>query len=264
MRICRSVAVGSTATIVIMLAACSTTMQTGSGQDWLRALPNTVQSGSAAGGSIDQQVRAAANVEPLLRFPARIGVARLDKAGLVAIPADEAAVWTKEGQDLGPEYGAFVPISPLIAGMMAPTYTAAERSTPMRQTIDTIRLAAAREHLDAVIIYEADATADSKDNPLSIADWTLIGAFVLPSQDVKALGVAQAVMIDVRNGYHYGTIEASADDKTVAARFANHEVEKSLSDRVKIAAVENLTREAHGLVQGLKAKLGARVAQAAP
>ena len=73
-----------------------------------------------------------------------------------------------------------------------------------------IRLAGARQHLDAVLIYEVDATADSKNNPLSLADWTIIGAFVLPSQDVKAQGVAQAILLDVRNGYHYGSVQAVA------------------------------------------------------
>ena len=263
MRLCRSVAVGGVATIVAMLAACSTTMQTTSGQDWLHAIP-TAQAGSPPGSSIDQQVRAAADVEPLLRFPARIGVARIGRDGLTAIPAAENDAWIALGRNLGAGYGEFVPISPLVAGILSPAYATTDHPSQTRMTIDTIRLAAAREHLDAVLIYDVDSTADSKNNPLSIADWTLIGAFVLPSQDVKAQGVAEAALIDVRNGYHYGTIQAIADDKALAARFANQEAEKTLAERVKVAAVENLTRETRGLVESLKARLGARVSQAEP
>jgi hypothetical protein len=120
-----------------------------------------------------------------------------------------------------------------------------------------IRVTAARQHLDAVLVYEVDATADSKNNPLAIADWTLIGAFVLPSQNVKAEGVAQALLLDVRNGYPYGTIRATADDKTIAARFANHEAEENLSKRVQTAAVQNLAHEARDLMRQLKVKLTA-------
>ncbi len=73
-----------------MLGAHSVTTQTTSGQDWLAAYSTGGQAPAAA-GDIEAQVRAAANVEPTLRFPARIGIARLGASGLRPIPADEAA-----------------------------------------------------------------------------------------------------------------------------------------------------------------------------
>src|SRR6185437_13162993 len=109
-------------------------------------------------------------------------------------------------------FGTFVPISPMIAAMVAPPVEDATRLDYARRTIDTIRLAAAREHLDAVLVYEVDGTANTRDTKLSLAEWTLIGAFVLPTQNVKAVGVAQAMLIDVRNGYPYGTVQSTADD----------------------------------------------------
>jgi len=69
--------------------------------------------------------------------------------------------------------------------------------------------------------------------------------------------VAQALLIDVRNGYPYGTIQANANDKTIAALFANKEATQDLSKRVEIAAVQNLTHEAKGLMRQLKVKLAA-------
>lgn len=108
------------------------------------------------------------------------------------------------------------------------------------------------------MIYEVDSTADSRRNPLSIANWTVIGAFVLPSQNVKAQGVAQAMLVDVRNGYPYGTIQASADDKTVSALVRNWEAEKDLMKRVETAAVKNLAQEARDLMRDLKQELASR------
>jgi hypothetical protein len=171
------------------------------------------------------------------------------------LSGEEAKAWVGLAQDLGSGYGEFVPISPLIAAMVSQPRPANQRIDAVRETLEMIRLAAARQHLDAVMIYEVDATADSKNNPLSIADWTLIGAFVLPSQDVKAQGSAQAILIDVRNGYHYGTIQATADDKTLAARFANREAERDLSKHVETVAVQNLTHEAENLVRELRVQL---------
>jgi len=225
--------------------------------DWLGAIPP----GAQASSDIDQRVREVANVEPILRFPARIGLARIGQENsrptLIPPPAEEAKAWVDLAEDLGPEYGEFVPISPLIAAMLAPPHASNARTDMIKDTLEMIRLAAARQHLDAVLIYEVDGTADSKNNPLSLADWTLIGAFVLPSQDVKARGLAQAILIDVRNGYHYGTVQATADDKTVAARFANQEAERALTKRVEAQAVRNLTRETRGLVRQLKVRLAA-------
>ena len=60
----------------IALAGCSAYTQTTSGQDWLAAYP---PGPPAKGGDIDARVRAAAAVEPTLRFPARIGIARIGK-----------------------------------------------------------------------------------------------------------------------------------------------------------------------------------------
>jgi hypothetical protein len=207
-------------------------------------------------------VREAADVEPILRFPARIGIARVGvdrgRTALVPTSTEEAKAWADLVEDLGPDYGELVPISPLIAAIVAspprPNY---DRMDAIHDAVDMIRVTAARQHLDAVLIYEVDATADSKNNPLSIADWTIIGAFVLPSQNVKAEGVAQALLLDVRNAYPYGTIRASADDKTIAARFSNQEAEQNLSKRVEVAAVQNLVHEARGLMRQLKGKLTA-------
>ena len=101
-----------------------------------------------------------------------------------------------------------------------------------RRAVEDIRLAAARQHLDAVLIYETDATDDIKSNPLSLAEWTLIGAFVLPSENVRAEGIAQGILIDVRNGYPYGTLQESTDDTTSAARFDRDEARLSMKDKV--------------------------------
>lgn len=242
---------------VILLGACSFDTQTTSGRDWLAAAPQSKNTAGPSGG-IDAQVRSVAAVEPTLRFPARIGIARVDRGGLAAMPADEAEHWTKTAADLGPGFGEFVPVSPMIAAMVEqPPFIEGDRTSVERHTIDTIRLAAARQHLDAVLIYEVDGTADAKNNGLSLAEWTLIGAFVLPSQDVKAVGVAQAMLIDVRNGYPYGTVRSSSDDKCASTRIESRDTGERLREKVMVDAVAKLTGEAETMMRELKPELAA-------
>jgi hypothetical protein len=252
------------AVLAAALAGCSTYTQTSSGQDWLAAYPPAAAHATGGSGDIDARVRAVAAVEPTLRFPARIGIARIGKQGyqpgLVPPSAAEAQIWGQLSAKLGPGFGSFVPISPLIAAMVEEpsagppaTYAAYQA----RHLVDTIRLAAARQHLDAVLIYEVDATADAHSNALSIAEWTLIGALVLPSQDVKAVGVAQAMLIDVRNGYPYGQVTSTVDDKTQSVRFHTGDAEAALSAKVADAAVDKLADETEGMFRKLKTDLAA-------
>ena len=240
----------ASAAVCVVLAGCGTTTQTTSGRDYLRNYEQ--QAGPKAAKSLDKGIVEAASVEPLLRFPARIGLARLDRNGLAGIPAEEAAAWQEVATNLGPKFGEFVPVSPMIAQMVGgvPNYWDGTDDKVRR-----IQLASARQHLDAVIVYESEGTANSEDNPLSLAEWTLIGAFILPSQDVKARGVAQAMMIDVRNSYPYGTATAEAGDSTSTARFSQRSSERELSETVRIAAVKNLAPEVEKMMRNLRMEL---------
>jgi hypothetical protein len=243
--------------LAVALAACEHHTQTTSGREYLSAY---AREAGATGLPMNAHIREAAAVEPLLRFPARIGLARIGKstnsggAALTGIPEREAAAWHKAAQSLGPKFGEFVPVSPLIAELFDDRDGERWRWSP-REVVRKIQLAAARQHLDAVIIYESDGTADSSGNPLSIGEWTLIGAFILPSQDVEARGVAQAMMIDVRNGYPYGTASAEATDSSITVRFATRDAEQGLAESVRLAAVEKLAPEVEKMMRELRTEL---------
>jgi hypothetical protein len=250
--------------LCLVLAACSTTTQTTSGGDYLGRYSNEMRAAGARPNfdmGVNGRVHDAAAVEPSLHFPARIGLARLappansyGRAELSGIPEAEAKAWSEAATRLGPSFGEFVPISPLVAEMLAPNVQPYS-NTSVRDTIEKIRLGAARQHVDAVIIYESEGTANSKSNPLSLGEWTLIGAFILPSQNVKAQGIAQAILIDVRNGYPYGTARTSADDETLSARFSTHEAERDLGEAARLSAVEKLPKEVEQMMRQLRTEL---------
>jgi hypothetical protein len=251
--------------LTLLLCGCDAHTQTTSGSDWLAGYPSS-QGGHASNASddIDARVRQAGAIEPTLRFPAQIGIARIGQSNmqpsLVAVPQEEAAAWRAAQGRLGDSFGEFVPVSPMIAAMMEPDIKVApnDRVAVARHLMDTVRLAAARQHLDAVLFYEVEATVNQRSNPLRFADWTVIGAFVVPSQDVKAAGVAQAMLIDVRNGYPYGQVTSSVDDKTESAAFYSGEARTSLAQKVENAAAAKLVGESEGMIRKLKDDLAKR------
>ena len=201
----------------ILLTACGTTTQMTSGADYLARYKPTATAATSSG--IDSQVRSIAAIEPDLRFPARIGLARIQNGQLTTAPADEMQAWGDLADNLGAPYGEFVPVSPFIAAMVRPEPTKLDkRYYPNPQTnrvVADIRRASARQHLDYVLVYEVSQNSTKESNALSLADLTVLGLYVLPSRSVKIDSTASALLIDVRNGYPYGTATAFATDKQV-------------------------------------------------
>ena len=82
------------AALTLTLAACTSSVQTTSGADYLKGYDGSyaVQSG-ASGSDTDAAVRRVAAVEPNLKFPARIGLARIEHGQLAAVPEGEGQIW---------------------------------------------------------------------------------------------------------------------------------------------------------------------------
>ncbi|VAV90804.1 hypothetical protein MNBD_ALPHA06-659 [hydrothermal vent metagenome] len=231
-----------TAVASLVILGCSATTQTTSGKDYLaRYSPNSVkQIQQQPGNSIDQQVRQIAAVEPDLRFPARIGLARISDGQLSVASDTELEIWADMVDKFGPKLGSFVPVSPLIAAMVRPAITTPNNR---QNVINDIRRGAARQHLDYVLAYEVISTANARANMLSIADLSVIGLFILPSRNIKVEATASAILLDVRNGYPYGTASSFADKTTVASLVLSHESQDGLTDKASMSAVIALGEE---------------------
>jgi hypothetical protein len=245
-----------------LATACAPyTIQDSSGREYLRTHPElTADAAARAGEGADfrMRLRTAADVEPRLRFPARIGIARIESGRLSAIPADEAAAWQKLAEKLGPRFGQFVPVSPLIAEM-----TAAEQNigrsdygNRLADTVRKLRLGAARQHADAVLIYEVAGTANDNNTFLSVADLSIVGAFIVPSRHLKAEGFANALLLDVANGYPYGTATARADDQNLVPNFGSSARTGDLLRDARSAAVRKLVDEVEKMAVAIQARRG--------
>lgn len=239
--------------IAVALAGCGNAVQTTSGADYLSGYS---ESGLIEETGIDSRVREVADVEPTLRFPARIGLARIDNGDLSGIPSAEAEAWVAAAERLGPTFGIFVPVNRLVAEMVAPPVRYRDASIHrLHHLVEKIRLGAARQHLDAVLIYQTHYTADATDNVLSIADWTIIGAFMLPGQSIDATAFASALLVDVRNGYPYGTADTVVDRETIASTWGSNSVSAELGDEARSAAALLLVDDVEQMMFDLKQEL---------
>jgi len=257
---------------VIVLSACSRTTQTTSGEAYLSQYTHVPAAGpirvtkDAAGTvteeikSMDQRIREAAAVEPVLKFPARIGLARVENGNLTVIPMEEADGWGKAAERLGKSFGEFVPVNPMVAQMAATSGNYGQYRSA--GTVDVIRLGAARQHLDAVLVYEVITKESEHRNILAAANTTILGGYILPSERHDAEGLGNALLIDVIQGYPYGTLSTVVEKKSRAASAwgwgSKHGDKVELSRKVKAQAAQQLADESYDLFNDLRAQLGQR------
>lgn len=228
----------------IALSACTTTQMTSGAAYNARAL----SSGYIPTSSVDAEIADIAAFEPNLSFPARVGIAFVRNGQLQALPHDHASSWEPLRDRLQPTLGDIVPISPLIAQMVATPNAHLNRAN----TVNNIRRGAARQHVDYVLIYEvAQTDQDKRSNALSVADLSIIGLFVLPSRALEVEATASAILLDVRNGYPYGTATglATKDGLTTATRTRSKR--RKLQGRAEIAAVGALATDVGTLFDAL-------------
>jgi hypothetical protein len=253
----------------VFLSGCGMTTQTTSGQEYLsryKYVPvheayTPVRTSGKDGDvvkqvkSIDESVREAAAVEPILKFPARIGIARIENGSLTAVPLEEGESWHKLQEKLGSSFGEFVPISPLVVNMVA---SDASYRDSVHSIIDSIRLGAARQHLDAVLLYEIINKESSRNNIFSAANVTVLGAFILPSKLHDAEGLGNGLLIDVIQGYPYGTINTVVEKSRISSTLgwgAGSGDGAALTRKVENLTAEQLADEAYKMFVELRGKL---------
>lgn len=259
------------------LGACEA-VQTTSGADYLArydaaiAAAGVPATGSSGGsGSVDQMVREAAAVEPILTLPARLGIARLEGGALTAIPPEEAALWA----DLAGRHralGEFVVINPLVARLSAaasgyrPYVCSAGRPGYARQieeVVNGVRMGAARQHVDAMLIYEVAAASSKQTTILGFMDVTIIGGAILPTRSIEAEGLGSALLVDVRNGYPYGTASAVVELDELSPSWGSDHRRNTLRAEAAQQVVERLVADIDAMLAELTRRLEAKAGPAA-
>lgn len=244
--------------LALVVMGCANTVQTTSGEAYLKKYAQVPQrSGKSAGPGefdIDAAIREAASVEPILEFPARIGLVRITHYGRISdIPEAEAEHWAALADRLGEGFGSFVPINPLIAKL-----TAAEAPNPNPHQLDVvsqIRLIAARQHLDAVLMYEVNTAREIEQNAMAATDFAIVTAFVLPSRKIKGEAIGTALLIDVIQGYPYGTVEARVQEQKLATLWGTNRKSEAIAARLRASVTAELVVETQTMFTELRSQL---------
>lgn len=235
---------------IIILSACSSKTQNTSGQEYLEKHDTVGASAFTEGQDFEDSLRKIAAVEPTLKFPARIGLAKIEKNQISHIYKEEQNIWMALKDNLGENFGEFVLVNTLVAQMVSNEVKTKDTIiTPMNQ----LRLAAARQHLDAILVYEIKTESSSRDNFLEAGNLTIIGSYILPSETVEAEGYARAVLVDVIQGYPYGTADIFLEKrKGYATNSEGHVHAREMEQEIRTNAAEKLAPEVEKMLKQVR------------
>ncbi len=249
--------------IVLLISACAHTVQTTSGSEYLKNYNSSFEHPNYSSNDDDRkdfkkQLIETASIEPILRFPARIGLARIDQGQISVLSEEEVGAWKITKENLGNSFGEFIPISPLIAAMASSEHVKNDGTKQINQLMNKLRLAAAKQHLDALLVYELFSSSSTQSNILSIMNISIIGGYIFPSNEINAKGIANAMLIDVIQGYPYGTAQTKVDESEYSTLWGEWENSNQLNNKVKIAAAVKLTKEVEEMFKKLRWELAER------
>ena len=71
--------------------------------------------------------------------------------------------------------------------------------------------------MDYLFIYGGSIDHYVRENPLQVLDLTIVGAFVVPSREIRAIGKAAGALIDVRSGAVVFITSADAEKTGLAS-----------------------------------------------
>ncbi|MEM6661723.1 MAG: hypothetical protein AAF666_06055 [Pseudomonadota bacterium] len=213
--------------------------------------------------STDQLVRKAASIEPTLTLPARIGLARIEHGQLTAIPPHEGAIWSQlAGQHRS--LGVLVPVDPFLANYTVRSILPQDRQQLRSDSGDLltkIRLGAARQHMDAVLIYEVGTANARGKGPGGLGHVQVLGGLPSNSAVNTDLGIGRALLLDVRNGYPYGVATAHADLGNIETSFWDEEADLVAYSAATERLVTVLEVEVSKIFAGVTQAAAIRVAQ---
>lgn len=117
------------------------------------------------------------------------------------------------------------------------------------ERIEDLRLAAAQQGADALLVVSGTSSVDQYTGKLGWTYAALVTALFVPASTIDALFLTQASLWDVRNGFLYMTAEAEeTTSQTAPLAWLD---EKPLVEKSKDVAMNLLADEIHRQIEGL-------------
>jgi hypothetical protein len=225
----------------------SRSIETASGKECLNKYQNTNHP-SLIEGNIDEKIREVAGTKPSVQFPARIGLVKLYNGKITNLTAEEIEAWNQAKRELGEDFGEFVPLSSMIVVHAIPPK---DKKTPQdtSQIFSQIRLGAAGKHFEQVLIYEVFSKTKTTKLSSAVADWTIVGGYFVPSRQIDTIGYANALLLDVRSGYPYGTASTTLNTSKISTTQTYRDESRNLADQNEIATAIRLIPQTQKMIE---------------
>ncbi len=140
----------------------------------------------------------------------------------------------------------------MIAEMVyTPRNTNSKSKSNPSEIFRKVRLGAARQHLDHVLIYEVFSDTKTTKLASSVANWTIIGGYFVPSREIETTGFANALLLDVRNGYPYGTASATLNSTEYSALQTYRDKTRNLAGKNQVSSVIKLIPQVQKMMKKL-------------
>jgi rhombotail lipoprotein len=111
---------------------------------------------------------------------------------------------------------------------------------PADELLLQIRTAAARNHVDAVLITQTIDSASGTPNLLALLDLTLVGMLIFPGHDLRAQMVVEGLVVDTRNEYLYASARGAHEARGAAQAARIDDRADELLAEARAAAIDEV------------------------
>lgn len=160
-------------------------------------------------------------------------------------PYGSKTYWTGEDKALLDQLG-----EKLIKDGVISQYVPIVTSTVGDFDLKSVRLAAARHGVDAVLVINGVSDIDRYNNNLGVTYILLVTAAFVPGTVTDSLFLSNATLWDVKNEYLYLTAEAEGTARTNRPALATKE--NQVAKEAKRLAVEELTQQLYKNISSMK------------
>lgn len=190
--------------VTLLFGACASGFDRGALRERLAGEPAEVD---------DEAIREALALSPQLRFPFRMAVKVLapEPPGYVDWSRHPALEWTG-----GDREALLAGLAPLVEEGIVSEVAFVSGVYPVAEDLKSLRLAAAEQGADAILVVRGAAQVDRYVNPLAVLNLLIVPMYVVPASHRDALVMIEGGLWDVRNGYLYAGASAEGEGARVA------------------------------------------------
>ena len=128
-----------------------------------------------------------------------------------------------------------------MSGVLNYRHSRTPSNDPVRDHLDQMLHGAASMGADYLVVYGGTLDQSRTGGPLSLLDLTIVGAFVIPSQQITGEATATAIVLDVASGQPVATASSDADRRTYSASVGAEGRKTDQARKLRDEAVEELT-----------------------